>query len=368
MPCIDGIHLRSRIDKRQCETMENSESPETKVLHLKWTKSELVTFASCLETKPQDKTQGESGAQKCDFEETDRYSEMNSVRINNTDLEDDDVFIWDEQRRASEPVVLKRNGNALMVRPGRHRSSKLRSLDECVPVAVNRIQTSKLTRSVSSSDAQSAISQFFTFSPRIVRKINLSSSLQDWLENDRQSRRLAGENLVTSESYLAENSMESYLQRRRSADTVGEKMETDGEQRPSAPPVLTGKKNGKCKENCAQATTRGLSSDSIHGFQIYTLIKEELKSKLECAHFCATSCRKWCEEISEVIKERIQELLDTPCKVVSTIYIGALRDHGIHAASQASLDCKLDYHVSACYQNESIFAAASVLVVRYAGR
>lgn len=347
--------------------MEKSKSPETTGLHLKWTKSELVTFASCLEPKPQDKTEGESGAQKCDLEETDKYSEMNSVRIK-TDLEDDDVFIWDEQRRASEPVVLKRNGNALMVRLGRHRSSKLRSLSEGVPVAVNRAETSKLARSVSSSDAQSAISQFFTFSPRIVRKINLSASLQDWLENDRQSRRLTRGNSESSEGYLAENYTESCLHRRRSADTVSKKMEIDGGRRPSAPPTLTGKEDGKCKENSARATAHGLSSDSVHGFQIHSLIKEELKSKLECARFCATSCRKWCEEISEVIKERIQELLDTPCKVVSTIYIGALRDHGIHTASQASLDCELDYHVSACYQNESIFAAVSVLVVPYAGR
>ena len=336
---------------------------ENSTVHLKWEKSELVTFASRIEEKLQYRT--ESEAEKCESEETDSHSEMNSV-CSKKDLEDDDVFTWDEKRRASEPVLLKRNGNELGIRPGRYRSSKLRTLSEGVSAADDRAQAHKLARSASTSDARSAISQFFTFSPRIVRKINLSTSLQDWLENNRQSRRLASSQGEVDEH--VENYMESYLPRRQSADTVGKKTEVDDRRRPSAPTVLTGTENEKWTENCSQATTHDQqSSDSVHGFQIYTLINKELKSKLECAHFCTTSCREWCEEISEVIKEKIQELLDTPCKVVSTIYIGALRDYGIHAASQASLDCKLDYHVSACYQNESLFAAVSVLVVPYAG-
>ena len=349
-------YRRSQIDKRLRETMANS------TVHLTWEKSELVTFASRIEEKLQYRTEKEAG--KCESEETDSHSEMNSV-CSKKDPEDDDVFIWDEKRRASEPVLSKRNGNELGIRPCRYRSSKLRTLSEGVSAADDRAQAHKLARSASTSDAQSAISQFFSFSPRIVRKINLSTSLQDWLENDRQSRRLASSQGEVDEH--VENCMESYLHRRRSADTVGKETEVDDSRRPSVPTVLTGMENEKWKENCSQATTHdGQSSDSVHGFQIYTLIKKELKSKLECAHYCATTCRKWCEEISEVIKEKIQELLDTPCKVVSTIYIGALRDYGIHTASQASLDCKLDYHVSACYQNESLFAAVSVLVVRYA--
>jgi hypothetical protein len=342
------------------------ESPKPKDLELRWKKTNLMAFASCIKSKLDDHSK--HGAQE---------SNGCVKKINKAEVGDDEVFIWDQARRASEPVVLKRNSNALMLRSSRQRPSKLRSLSEDVTVPDNRAPPIKLTRSASSSCAtQTALSQFVTFSPRIVRKINLSVSLQDWLEKN-PARKNVGENIASNDGCLHQNVQKSngdecYPYRRRSADVVETKLKIDERRRPSAPPALTGKKNDNWEQNSFEEkphtppcynTDKNL--DSIYEFQIHTLIKEELKSKLESVHFCAESCPKWCEEISQVIKERAQGLLDTPCKVVCIIYIGALRDYGIHTASQATLDDKMDYHISACYQNESLFATVSVLVVRY---
>jgi hypothetical protein len=370
--------------------MEYSKSLEAKDLDVKWKKTKLVAFASCIKPKRQDtgSDMGEqrdgsvgSNAQESDLEGVNGCLDIIS---NKADLEDDDVFIWDQQRRASEPVVLKRNGNASMFRSGRQRQNKLRTLREDVTVSGNRPQPSKLARSASSSGTRTALSQFFTFSPTVVRKINLSASLRDWLESERQSRnktrKTGAKNIGSTDECLHQNveksnGEECYPYRRRSADTVGKKLNIDEGRRPSAPPALSGKENENCKQKSVQAKPHiplcyngDNKFDSVHEFQIHTLINEELKSKLESVCFCAQSCRKRCEEISEFIKERIQDLLSTPCKVVCTVYIGALRDYGIHTASQATLNYKLDYHVSACYQNESLFAAVSVLVVRYGAR
>ena len=340
--------------------MENTNSSKTK--DFKWTKSHLVTIGSCMKLEDQNERKSE---------ESNSCLEINSVSNKSSDLEDDDVFIWDQPRRASEPVVLKGNSNALMLRSARVKPSKLRSLSEDVPVLDNR--RSQLARSISETQT----SQSLTFSPRIVKKINLTASLQDWLEKEKQTREqpMAEKRRESNDECLdhLENSEENCPYRRRSADAVGNKLKIDERRRPSAPPALTGQTN-VCRQNNVRIKPRSpcLNNDnkldSIYEFQIHTLIREELKTKLEDVHFCAQSCRSWCEEISEVIKERIQGLLNTQSKVVCTIYIGALRDYGIHTASQATLGDKLDYHVSAFYQNESLFATVCVLVVRYANR
>ena len=335
-----------------------------KAKDFKWTKSHLVTIASCMKLEDQNERTSE---------ESNNSFEINSVCNKSSDLEDDDVFIWDELRRASEPVVLKRNSNALMLRSARVKPSKLRSLSEDAPVLDSR--RSQLAKSKSISETQT--SQSLTFSPRIVKKINLTASLQDWLEKERQSRKqpMAEERRESNDECLdhLENSEEYYPSRRRSADTVGNKLKIDERRRPSAPPALTGQTNVRRQKKVqikprSPCLNNDNKLDSIYEFQIHTLIREELKTKLEYVQFCAQSCRSWCEEISEVIKERIQGLLNTQCKVVCTIYIGALRDYGIHTASQATLGDKLDYHVSAFYQNESLFATVCVLVVRYGNR
>ena len=335
--------------------MENTNSLKTK--DFKWTKSHLVTIASCMKLEVQNERESE---------ESNGCLEINSVSNKSSDLEDD-VFIWDQPRRASVPVVLKRNSNALMLRSACVKPSKLRSLSEDVPVLDNR--RSQLARSISETQT----TQSLTFSPRIVKKINLTASLQDWLEKEKESRKqpMAEKRRESNEcADDLENSKEYYPYRRRSADTVGNKSKIDERRRPSAPPALTGQTNVRRQNNVqikrqSPCLNNDNKLDSIYEFQIHTLIREELKTKLEYVHFCAQSCRSWCEEISEVIKERIQGLLNTPCKVVCTIYIGALRDYGIHTASQATLGDKLDYHVSAFYQNESLFATVCVLVVRY---
>jgi hypothetical protein len=334
---------------------------------LKWTKTDVVRIASCMKEQ--------SPSEQDENEESIGGLEINSVCNKATDLEDDDVFIWDQPRRASEPLVLKRNSDALMSRSARLRPSKLRSLSEDVAAVGNRPQGSKQARSISETHATHSL----TFSPRIVKKINLSASLKEWLEKEKQTSKQStvGKNIHFNDECAdhLENGGDYHLYRRRSADAVGKALKIDEGRRPSAPPALAGQKNACEAENSVSTksyTPPCCNNDnkfaSVYELQIHTLIKEELKSKLDSVYFCAQSSRQWCEQISEVIKDRVQGLLNIQCKVVCTIYIGALRGHGIHTASQATLDHKLDYHVSAFYQNESLFATVCVLVVRYGNR
>ena len=351
--------------------MENLNNAEYGDVNLKWKKTKLVKLASCREASMDDQFEqkDESASQKSDLEQ-DNAGYMNlSSELNETNNEDDDVFICDQPRRASEPVVLKPHWNSYIYRSSRHKPNKLRSLSEDVSISENRLQSMKLTRSV--SDAQTTLSQFRSFSPKIVKKIDLSASLHDWLENEKQFKNQKSKipvNRGSNEkplSHVESNIEENYSYGRQHANET---------RRPSAPAALSAKNENNTRKNMKSPHTLSCHNNSVNAFdsndelQIYTLIKDLLKSKLESVDFCALSCRQWCEEISEIIKESIQKVVNTQCKVVCTIYIGALRDDGIHTASQAALDCKLDYHVSAAYQNDSLFAAVSALVVQYGNK
>ncbi|XP_028408966.1 uncharacterized protein LOC114531553 [Dendronephthya gigantea] len=343
--------------------MDKTKSPQFRDLNARVKKTKLIAYGSCKKQKfvDQNELKDEASRQKNDSNETSESLKIKSAASNEV-FEDDDVFLWNQIRRASEPVYLKRNDNEMISRTGRQNPSVLRSLSEGIPVPADRSPRAqpRLTRSASSSDAQTALSQLFAFSPRIVRKINLNTSLRDWLDNEKQSRNDAAKKIA------AIPARSSY--RRRSADMVGKKSNVDERRRPSAPPELSGRKDENDAHNSVQAKPHitpcyktSCRFDSVQEFQIHSLIKEQLKSKLESVQFCTQSCRGWCEDIAETIKERIQVILNSPCKVVCLVYIGALRDYGIHTGSQATLDEKLDYHASACYQNDSLFATVSVL-------
>lgn len=362
--------------------MEKSKSSGHKNLDTKWTKTQLVSFASCVKPKREGQrvTKQAFSRQKNKREKGNgSLAEICSCETDEADLEDD-VFLWDLPQPSPEAVVHERVSEAMKLPSGRQKIMNLRTASEGVAVRVNSpAENFKIARSSSTSDARAAFSQPVAFSPRIVKKINLKDwSLKNWLGTDAHERKKEAKKAA----YLHQNDVKSnnddcYLLRRVSSEIVGRKLGIDERRRTSAPSTLNFEEEDIFNRNITQAKPSLVTCskndvkkfDTIHEFQIHNMIKEMLKAKLGTADFCADSCRTWCEQISEITKERIQLiLLSTPCKVVCTIYIGAKRDHGIHTASQATLDCELDYHVSASYQNDSLFAVLSVFVVRYEAR
>ncbi|KAK3755896.1 hypothetical protein QZH41_001186 [Actinostola sp. cb2023] len=70
-------------------------------------------------------------------------------------------------------------------------------------------------------------------------------------------------------------------------------------------------------------------------------------------------CDKLGKNVSELVRRRVEimkEGLGQPCKVVTVVYVGAVRDNGIDVATQAILDNDKDIFTAGCYRNGHVFA------------
>lgn len=398
----------------------------------RWRKTQVIFFASCVKSENIKNEASEKGnvilkGKRVSSNESQTPGNFSNVFENSSRPErssrsssfdqNDDAFL-PKQRRSSDPV--KRDGDLLLSRFGRRKSNKLRSLSEGGTTQESLEQ--RKVRFASSSDSIVSYTSHpipikFTFSPQVVRKINLRASLQDWIENEKQlrgfckpkansrtkgsgvskenkkqlgkgrSKSLSPEPTVWEEIDCNNNTASArHIYRRLSADSVLKNSQAQNCS-PSFPrPDFTGSRglieNAFYPKKAVSAQTvttllnirrpalvtcpnTDVKYDNVQDFLIQCVMKEELRSRLSHMSFCPENSRKWCEEISEVIKARVQLWSTSPCKVVCTIYIGALRDFGIHSATQALLDYKMDHHASVCYQNKSLFAMASVFAVRY---
>lgn len=409
----------------------NSQYYAYKYFRPRWQKTQITFFASCVKsggvTDHEQKGNTILTAQMItshenltsgSFSNTSESSSISEMASFSSSFDEtDDVFSTTQHRRSSEPLK-----SALM-----GRSNKLRSQSEEIKEKFH--QHRKLTKSASSPASSGSVSNSsqrrssshsqLNFLPQVVKKISLRTSLQDWLESEKQSREF-GKTTFTRHSRASDSSVvmkkqlkftrrskslspepiawegrdcnkylavAKHVYRRFSADSADHSYHSESSGRRAPAPQSSsckkddGGSHGNCKNTISEEAittspnirrsslvaccNTDVKYDNDQDFHIQCVMKEELRSRLGSLTFCAETCRDWCEEISEVIKEKVQLLNTSPCKVVCTIYIGALRDCGIHTATQALLDYKLDNHASACYQNNSLFAMASVFAVRY---
>ena len=105
-------------------------------------------------------------------------------------------------------------------------------------------------------------------------------------------------------------------------------------------------------------------SSNQHQEAIQEIMEYQLQSYLRQRVFMPRCSQQWCLDLSQAIKVRVQNLREG-FKVVCVVYIGAVRGYGLHAAVESSWSPKDDNFVVASYKNRSLFAIASVLVLKY---
>lgn len=75
-------------------------------------------------------------------------------------------------------------------------------------------------------------------------------------------------------------------------------------------------------------------------------------------------CDRLAKNVSQLVKRRVESLKESAgqqCKIVSLVYVGAIREEGIAVASQALLESQKDNFTVASYRNGHIFAVAGVM-------
>lgn len=100
---------------------------------------------------------------------------------------------------------------------------------------------------------------------------------------------------------------------------------------------------------------------------IQDIIQETLKLQFEnVTEYKRDICDRLAKNVSQLVKRRVEvmkEAMRLPCKIVSVVYVGAIRDHGIEIVSQASLESDKDNFTVASYRNGKVFAVGGVMVI-----
>ena len=100
---------------------------------------------------------------------------------------------------------------------------------------------------------------------------------------------------------------------------------------------------------------------------IQDIIQETLKLQFESVtEYKREICDRLAKNVSQLVKRRVEvmkEAMRLPCKIVSVVYVGAIRDHGIEVASQALLDSDKDNFSVASYRNGKVFAVGGIMVI-----
>lgn len=77
-------------------------------------------------------------------------------------------------------------------------------------------------------------------------------------------------------------------------------------------------------------------------------------------------CDKLGKNVSELVRRRVEimkEAKGQSCKVVTLVYVGAVRNNGIDIATQALIENDRDLFTAASYRNGHVFAVATAMVV-----
>lgn len=101
--------------------------------------------------------------------------------------------------------------------------------------------------------------------------------------------------------------------------------------------------------------------------EIQDIIQETLKLQFEnVTEYKRELCDRLAKNVSELVKRRVEvmkEAMRLPCKIVSVVYVGAIRDCGIAVVSQALLDSDKDNFTVASYRNGKVFAVGGIMVI-----
>ena len=90
-------------------------------------------------------------------------------------------------------------------------------------------------------------------------------------------------------------------------------------------------------------------------------LKQELEFFLREKVFDCSEVNTWCRTLAESIKDRVILLTEEKYKIIAQVFIGALLDHGIHAAIQSTCDKNKDGFFAVTYRGNDMFAIASIL-------
>lgn len=100
---------------------------------------------------------------------------------------------------------------------------------------------------------------------------------------------------------------------------------------------------------------------------IHDIIQETLKLQFEnVTEYNREACDRLGKNVCQLVKRRVEAMKETSrqsCKIVSVVYVGAVRDHGIEVASQALLDADKDNFTVASYRNGKVFTVGGIMVI-----
>lgn len=100
---------------------------------------------------------------------------------------------------------------------------------------------------------------------------------------------------------------------------------------------------------------------------IQDIIQETLKLQFEnVTEYKREICDRLAKNVCQLVKRRVEvmkEAMRLTCKIVSVVYVGAIRDHGIEVVSQALLESDKDNFTVASYRNGKVFAVGGIMVI-----
>ncbi|XP_048590399.1 dynein light chain Tctex-type 5-B-like [Nematostella vectensis] len=121
------------------------------------------------------------------------------------------------------------------------------------------------------------------------------------------------------------------------------------------------------RKTSAQSTSTAQSAVEKENAQIRDIIIETLKIQFEnVTEYNREVCDKLSKNVCQWVKRRIEIMKEgsgQTCKIVSLVYVGAVRGNGIEFASQAMVDFERDNFTAGCYRNGHIFAMAGIMVI-----
>ena len=135
--------------------------------------------------------------------------------------------------------------------------------------------------------------------------------------------------------------------------------------------VSTGSLNSFSSLDSSPTNSRKCSSVTClverENLVIHDIIQETLKLQFEnVMEYKREICDRLAKNVCQLVKRRVEvmkEATKLPCKIVSVVYVGAIRDYGIEVLSQALLDSDKDNFTVASYRNGKVFAVGGIMVI-----
>ena len=97
------------------------------------------------------------------------------------------------------------------------------------------------------------------------------------------------------------------------------------------------------------------------------ILQDTLKQQFDCVlEYKREVCDRLAKNVSQLVKRRVEVFKESASrgfKIVSLVYVGAVKDEGIAVASQALLQSETDNFTVASYRNGHLFAVAGVMTV-----